>query len=77
MRDPAGTTRITSGASKESMNLCPEWIHRFHQLVHHDRSDPARITDPDPDLHKGKLSKVSSYICTASVTKANVHTEQD
>ena len=30
---------MTSGASKEAMNLCPEWIHRFHQLIHHDASD--------------------------------------
>ena len=37
----------------------------------------SRITDPDPDLPKRTRSKVSSYICTASVTKANVHTEQD
>ena len=39
IRDPAGIARITSGASKESVNLCPEWIHRFHQLIHHDPSD--------------------------------------
>ena len=39
IRDPAGITRITSGASKEAMNLCPERIDRFHQLIHHDLSD--------------------------------------
>ena len=63
IRDPAGITRFTIGASKESMNLCPEWIHRFHQLIHH--------------VPKGTHWKLSSYICAASVTKANVHTEQD
>ena len=40
-------------------------------------SEWSRITDPDPDLPKRTRSKVSSYICTASVAKASVHTEQD